>query len=222
MKENEHVLHDADIREPLFDFLEEKYGTMRILEEMNIGDSRADAVMVTPSALYGIEIKSDADTYARLARQVKDYDAWYDFNWLVVGSTHAASAKDHVPWYWGILSVEIWQDRMDFYVVREPEANPECTLQKQIQVLWRPELVKIQEACQLPAYKEKSKAFVQERILEKVKPEVLKPLLCEILMDRDYTLIFDEINAWRKANGKHKRRRKSAKKASQRQRKTLK
>ena len=35
--------------------------------------SRADIVMITPTALYGIEIKSDADTYARLSSQVKDY-----------------------------------------------------------------------------------------------------------------------------------------------------
>jgi len=59
------MLKDAEIREPLFDFLEEQYGTIRILEEKNIGKSRADVMMVTEGALYGIEIKSDADTYAR-------------------------------------------------------------------------------------------------------------------------------------------------------------
>jgi hypothetical protein len=56
-------LHDKDIREPLFDFLEEKYGKVRIMEEKQMGRSRADVVMVTESALCGIEIKSDADTY---------------------------------------------------------------------------------------------------------------------------------------------------------------
>ena len=71
---NMEKLHDRDIREPLFEFLEETYGRIRILEEKTMGKSRADIVMVTPEYLYGIEIKSDADTYARLARQVKDYD----------------------------------------------------------------------------------------------------------------------------------------------------
>lgn len=33
----------------------------------------------------GIEIKSDADTYARLDRQVKDYDRYFDRNIIVVG-----------------------------------------------------------------------------------------------------------------------------------------
>ena len=79
------MLYDKDIREPLFDFLEETYGKNRILEEKRTGRSRADVVMVTPKALYGIEIKSDADTYARLAGQVKDYDKFYDYNIAVNG-----------------------------------------------------------------------------------------------------------------------------------------
>lgn len=43
--------HDSTIREPLFDFLEEKYGKIRIIEEKTIGRVRADVVMVTPEAL---------------------------------------------------------------------------------------------------------------------------------------------------------------------------
>ena len=65
------MTHDKDIREPLFDFLEEQYGKIRIIEEKTMGRSRADAVMVTDNGLYGLEIKSDADTYARLSRQVR-------------------------------------------------------------------------------------------------------------------------------------------------------
>ncbi len=41
------TLHDKDIREPLFDFLEETYGKIRILEEKTTGRSRADVVMIT-------------------------------------------------------------------------------------------------------------------------------------------------------------------------------
>ena len=40
-------LHDKDIREPLFDYLEEKYGRIRILEEKTTGRARADCVMIT-------------------------------------------------------------------------------------------------------------------------------------------------------------------------------
>jgi hypothetical protein len=69
MKTN--ILHDKDIREPLFDFLERTFGKERILEEKQIGSVRADIVMSTPTLLYGVEIKSDADSYERLEKQVK-------------------------------------------------------------------------------------------------------------------------------------------------------
>ena len=46
-------LHDRDIREPLFDFLEETYGRVRVIEEKMMGRSRADVVMVTEDALCG-------------------------------------------------------------------------------------------------------------------------------------------------------------------------
>jgi hypothetical protein len=60
------IIRDRDIREPLFDYLEETYGKIRIIEEKMMGRSRADVVMVTEDALYGVEIKSDADTYIRI------------------------------------------------------------------------------------------------------------------------------------------------------------
>ena len=40
------LIHDKDIRDPLFDYLEETYGKIRILEEKMMGRSRADVVMV--------------------------------------------------------------------------------------------------------------------------------------------------------------------------------
>ena len=100
------MLYDRDIREPLFDYLEERYGKVRMIEEKQIGRSRADIVMVLPDRLVGIEIKSDADSYARLDRQVKDYDRYFDRNYVAVGSTHAIHVREHIPEYWGIISVE--------------------------------------------------------------------------------------------------------------------
>ena len=95
------MLYDKDIREPLAFYLEEIYGKNRILEEQVMGQSRADMVMVVYDALYGIEIKSDADSYARLDRQVKDYNLYYDYDLVVVGTRHAAHIKEHVPDHYG-------------------------------------------------------------------------------------------------------------------------
>ena len=107
------VLKDADIREPLFLYLEERYGKVRFIEEKVTGKARADVVMVLPDKLCGIEIKSDADTYVRLADQVKYYDKYYDENYIVAGSKHAMHVAKHVPEYWGIITVELIKGRVD-------------------------------------------------------------------------------------------------------------
>ena len=194
------MLYDKDIREPLFDFLEETYGKVRILEEKTIGKSRADVVMVTPQSLYGIEIKSDADTYVRLGKQVKDYNLFYDYNYVAVGTSHALHVEEHIPEWWGIITVEQAETMVDFYILRRPAKNPEMNWKKKLSILWRPELAHIQELNGLHKYKEKSKLFVMGRILEKVPEETLQRQLCEELFERDYTAITEEIRKYRRKN----------------------
>ena len=192
------MLYDRDIREPLFDFLEERYGKIRIIEEKQMGKSRADIVMVLPDAVAGIEIKSDADTYVRLQRQVRDYNRYYDTNLVVVGSTHARHIKDHVPAWWGILTAEKLGGTVDFYTLREPGPNPKVDMKRKLGLLWRPELAHIQELNQMPKYREKSKAFVIEKILLKVPQEILTLQISEELFQRDYTTIEEKITEYGK------------------------
>jgi len=91
-----------------------------------MGKSRADVVMVLEEELVGIEIKSDADTYARLSRQVKDYDRFFDRNYVVAGSKHAHHVGEHVPEWWGIITVEEVDGACDFYVLRKAEKNSQA------------------------------------------------------------------------------------------------
>ena len=194
------MLRDKDIREPLFDFLEEAYGKVRILEEKTMGKSRADVVMVTPNALFGIEIKSDADTYARLGRQVKDYNQYYDYNYVVAGTSHALHVEEHIPEWWGVITAELVEDTVDFYILRRPKRNPKVNWKKKISILWRPELAHIQELNGLPKYKEKSKLFVAGKILERIPEETLQAQLCAELFERDYNGIAEAIRSYQKAN----------------------
>ncbi|MCI9446392.1 MAG: sce7726 family protein [Lachnospiraceae bacterium] len=192
------MMYDRDIREPLFEFLEEYYGKVRIIEEKRMGRSRADVVMVLADAVCGLEIKSDADTYARLSRQVQDYDQYCDFNFIVAGTRHAHHVAEHVPDWWGILTVELEEGRPDFYFLRQPQANPKVDWKKKMSLLWRPELVHIQELNQMPRYREKSKQFVIDRILLKVPREKLYRQISQELFERDYTKITEEIRAYKK------------------------
>ena len=111
-------MYDEDIREELFFFLEERFGKCRVIEEKVIGKARADCVLITESAFIGVEIKSDHDSYQRLSSQVKNYNDFFDYNILVVGTKHAHSAKDHVPPFWGIITVEENEGNPDIYFWR--------------------------------------------------------------------------------------------------------
>ncbi len=192
------IMHDKDIREPLFDFLEETYGKVRIIEEKQMGRSRADIVMVLPEALAGIEIKSDADTYARLGRQVKDYDLYFDKNIVVAGSVHGMHIEEHVPEWWGIITVEWINGAADFYVLREAKENPKRRWKRKLSLLWRPELACIQEMNGMPKYKEKSKAFVIDKILEMVPEEKLAEQVSDLLFERDYNEIEEIIRSFKR------------------------
>ena len=211
------MLKDKDIREPLFEFLEETFGKIRIIEEKTMGKSRADIVMVLPNKLCGIEIKSDADTYARLSGQVKDYDKFFDENIVVVGSSHALHIEAHVPDYWGIITVEEIDGELDFYELRKPRPNPKAELAKKLSILWRPELFNLQQWAEMPKYKDKRKEFVIEKILERVSdekpvttsgkaiknpiyPELLHLKISDLLFNRDYTTIAEDLKEYRKSD----------------------
>ena len=199
MNENDKILYDKDIREPLFEYLEDVFGNIRILEELTLGSSRADILMVTEEALTGVEIKSDADSYARLSGQVKDYDRFCDRCIIAVGSSHAEHVAEHVPPYWGIITVETADGEPDFYMLREPSANPSGVLDRQIGLLWRIEMKHIQEKNMLPKYKEKSKRFVAGKLLEKVPHDILKKQVLAELFDRDYTAVGAETEEFRRS-----------------------
>jgi hypothetical protein len=186
-EERSEVLHDKDIREPLFDFLEEHYGKIRIIEEKQMGRSRADVVMVTSDMVIGIEIKSDADTYERLKRQVRDYNKYFDRNIIAVGSTHALRVTEHVPESWGIISVEEDKGKFDFYVVREPLNNQKRKMEYKMSFLWRQEFAHILSENGMHKYSGKSKRYIAGKIIEKVPEDILNEQISDELFERDYT-----------------------------------
>lgn len=198
------MLKDHDIREPLFDFFDEKFGKVRIIEEKQIAKSRADVMLVLEEKLIGVEIKSDADTYARLARQVKDYNKFFDYNYVVVGSSHSKHIEEHVPEYWGIIEAISKEESVEFNVLREPEINKRAQrtykMKRKLSILWRPELSHIQEINGMPKYKQRSKDFVITKIMEKVQWDLLHRQISEELFQRDYNTISEAIKEWRSSN----------------------
>lgn len=207
---------DKEMREPLFDYLEEFYGKIRIFEEKNAGSSRADVIGVIDGALLGFEIKSDRDSYTRLKTQTRDYDDFCDMNYLVVGKSHVRHAHEHIPGHWGIIVVrEEESGQIQVEMDQIPALNPKVSMANQIRFLWRPELAMLLELNELPAYRRKSKQFVQEKILERVPEETLKRQVTDLLFEREEQQLLDQIAAVRAERNprvrKRKRRRKQNK-----------
>lgn len=200
------MLYDKDIRIPLFEFLEMRLGKCRIFEEKIMGKSRSDVLVITEKHFIGLEIKSDADKYTRLDSQIKEYDKYCDYNYVVVGGTHGRHIEEHVPSYWGIITVEEVDSKIDFYILREPTKNDNVILERKLSILWRPELAHIQQINGMHKYANNSKIFVIQKILDFVDKEVLEQQINEELFERDYTLISDKISEYRKNKGQKPRR----------------
>ena len=201
------MLHDKDIREPLFEYLDETFGKTRVMEEKMMGKSRADVIMVIEDAIVGIEIKSDADTYTRLKTQVKDYDRYFDYNFIVVGTAHGLHVKEHVPEYWGIITVEEVDGKPDFYMYREAVYNDKVEVIRKMELLWRPELAMLQEKYGMPKYASLGKDKVRAKIVAfmEEKLDTLNHDISELLFERDYDKMLSDIAAYRKAANPRRR-----------------
>ena len=182
-------LLDKDIREPLFMYLEIKLGKVRFFEEKDIGRARADVMMVIDNAVCGLEIKSDADSYARLKRQVKYYDKYFDYNYVVIGKSHLKHIEEHIPDYWGIILCYEDEEDIHFEEVRQPEKNTKRVMDLKMSFLWRRELETIKREYLKFKYYELSKAQLRKKLVEKVDEETLDRLVSRELFDRDYTTL---------------------------------
>jgi len=178
-------LLDPYIREILFAYMESTGEKLRILEEKNLGASRADLLMVTDGCLTGFEIKSDGDSYARLKTQVKDYDKYCDFCYLAVGRSHQKGAAAHLPAHWGILAV----DREGVEELRPAAANPGVKLRKKLELLWKREMHGILRKNGMPKYKDKSRKFILDKLEAAIPAEELPYWITGELFERDYTLL---------------------------------
>ena len=182
-------MNDYEIREAICYYIEythpEKY---RIIDELVIGEARADIVVVTDE-LTGYEIKSDADSYTRLPGQIKEYDRYFQRNYLVVGVNHKMTASKHIPPYWGILCVSESEKGVQVETIREAEQNPKYSQKSQLSLLWRKELKNILKTNNLPKCTGKTKAYMRKYILERVPKDTLQRQICEEFFERDWTLL---------------------------------
>jgi hypothetical protein len=181
-------MNDYEIREVICDYMENIHNEkFRIIDELVIGKARADIVIVT-DRLIGYEIKSDADSYKRLPGQIKEYDKYFQQNYLVVGGNHKNTASGHIPPYWGIMCISKSENSVQVEIIREAGQNPKYNPKKQLGLLWRKELNNILKANSLLKCFGKNKAYIQKYLLERVPKYVLQKQICDEFFERDWTL----------------------------------
>lgn len=196
---------DNEMREPLFDFLEEHFGKIRFIEEKVIMKSRADVLGVIDGAIVGFEIKSDSDTYMRLETQIPDYDKYCDYSYLVIGKSHLKHAEEHIPAHWGLICIS---DLNNVEMIREAGLSPKVKLVNQLGFLWRNELTELLLMNHFPKYTGKNKKEIAKFLVDSVDNDLLREQFTECLFERDYN-IFDEINETEKKKGTEKTYRKT-------------
>lgn len=140
-------MKDFVIRRCLKVMLEEQFSDdpSIIVSEFGLcqGLARADLVVVN-GELHGYEIKSEADTLARLPAQIAAYSRVLDFITIVTGKKHLAQIKKMVPKYWGIMLVHpAGEDIVSISYERAARRNPDVDRYALAQLLWREEVLSI-------------------------------------------------------------------------------
>lgn len=134
---------DPDIRRALVTHLRERHchepdAFLRHEMDVNEGWRRVDVVLFGDE-FCGYEIKSDADTLARLSGQAKVYGRVFDRMTLVSSPRHLDKAVGHVPRWWGIISA----DGPALEMVREPQVNHALEPMWLAALLYRDELASV-------------------------------------------------------------------------------
>ncbi len=177
---------EIEMKDDFFWYLDCNHEKIRVMEEIVIGKSRADVMAVLPDGIIGYELKSNGDSYTRLPTQTRDYDRFFDRNYLVVGESHRKNAHKHVPQHWGIICIPNVGQNIE--VLREAESNKKAKMRWQLSLLWRSELLNIQIMNGLRKYSNKSKYYAIKYLMDSVEPSILKKQLCNELFEREYDL----------------------------------
>lgn len=192
MKEEEK-LRDPDMREILFETYENTGERLRIFEELVIGKSRADVILVKENEILGFEIKSDKDNLIRLTTQVKNYERFCDKCYIVTGVHYIDKIEESVPKHWGVydiakdengnLHIEMFREAN-----RNPKERPTTKLKNQMNLLWRSELIKIVKTYKLGGVTKRNKRQLRDLIIEKMGKEEAKRMTYDALIERDYSI----------------------------------
>lgn len=105
-----------------------------------IAGVRIDLAVVN-GRLTGWEIKTAADSLARLPHQQHAYSQVFDRVWLAADRRHVEPALAMVPAWWGVVRADRTDAGCALRVVRPSRLNKDVDLLALVRLLWRDEVV---------------------------------------------------------------------------------
>ncbi len=155
-----------------------------MVNEFNIGNSRADVIGLTKNSLVTYEIKSDVDTAVRLAGQAKDYDLVSTDLYLVTTDKHIQKMEGIIPPWWGILVASGEPGSVVIREHRDARGNPAWNIYDTLRLLWVAELDEIMRRHQMPARSGKPKAVKSKRVASTLGKEAARQECFDALVRR--------------------------------------
>lgn len=178
-------MREAQIKKALADHLVSQQLAQQhsFIEELRLhgGEVRADLVHV--EQMHCFEIKSEADSLARLITQGSRYTLIFDRITLVLAERHVAKAMEMLPAWWGVLVLEAATGQ--FLALREAGVNVRHRAESLASVLTRDEALHILEGAGVRrGWRSKSLYLIQQQVAQMFPIGELRQHIREALLIR--------------------------------------
>lgn len=146
--------------------------------------ARIDVVQLG-TEFVGYEIKSDQDTFDRLAKQLHAYNRVFDRLYLVCGPRHIAQALALLPPWWGILRATRGMDSaVELQTVRAAMLNIRQEAFSLASLLWRDEALTVLKSANITTPKKASSHLLWEQLAISVPMDALRLAVMGLLIQR--------------------------------------
>jgi hypothetical protein len=138
----------------------------KVCEEFALerGATRIDLAILADQ-LEGFELKSDRDSFTRLAEQMHTYNRVFDRITLVTGPLFEDAARALMPRWWGlVVGRRVGPAGITLGVVRRAQANPMQNAHSLAMLLWREEALGVLAMENARAPRAASRAVLHERL----------------------------------------------------------
>lgn len=154
-----------------------------LIEELRLhgGEVRADLVLV--EQMHCFEIKSEADSLARLINQGSRYGWVFDRVTLVMAPCHVAKAMDLLPPWWGAMVVD--SQTGTFQCIREAGLNVRHKAASLASILNKEEALEVlRKEGHIKGWRSKSLYLIQQHIAQALDLDEIKEHIRAALLAR--------------------------------------